>query len=170
MRHRGGQRTIVAATGDHNTRSIFEYPDASRLDLAYGVPILFRVPAALRPADPEVGAWASHRDIFPTLQALALGIEPSRLAGRNLYAPDGPSMATSFVAGEGGRGLMLDQTGAVWGFERPSHLLWRDGRLQPASEPVPELEAAGLRARAGMALADWRVRHAALHPPSTGQD
>ncbi|MCG9054251.1 LTA synthase family protein [Laribacter hongkongensis] len=165
-----GQRTIVAATGDHNTRSIFEYPDASRLDLAYGVPILFRVPAALRPADPEVGAWASHRDIFPTLQALALGIEPSRFAGRNLYAPDGPSMATSFVAGEGGRGLMLDQTGAVWGFERPRHLLWRDGRLQPASEPVPELEAAGLRARAGMALADWRVRHAALHPPSTGQD
>ena len=79
-------------------------------------------------------------------------------------------MATSFVAGEGGRGLMLDQTGAVWGFERPMRLLWRDGRLQPASEPVPELEAAGLRARAGMALADWRVRHAALHPPSTGQD
>ena len=64
-------RTVVAATGDHNTREFFQYPDLRDLPRRDGVPLFLAVPAAyLAGRTPDVERWGSHRDIFPTLAGL----------------------------------------------------------------------------------------------------
>lgn len=156
--------TIVTATGDHNSRSIFEYPDSSILPLKYGVPIYLYLPPAMRPhGKVDTRAWASHRDIFPTLYAQALGMAPSWWAGRNLLAPASRPTAVSFIQDEGGQGIVISDDGAAQNLTRPAYLRWNGDQLQPAGANVPEaLRAETLRAQAWLALSDWRVRRAAL--------
>jgi phosphoglycerol transferase MdoB-like AlkP superfamily enzyme len=83
-----GGRTIIAVTGDHNTRGI-PYPDPAEIVMSYAVPFYLRVPAEYRNIpdltyDPlRVG---SHKDIMPTLYALSLSDTPYFRRGVNLLA------------------------------------------------------------------------------------
>src|SRR5690625_7035691 len=65
-------KTVIAATGDHPNRAVFNYSDSSQLHLRHGVPIWFYIPEAYRQAkadDISLEQWASHEDIFPTLRS-----------------------------------------------------------------------------------------------------
>ena len=162
--------TIFAASGDHNTRSIFSYPDSSYLPYKFGVPLLFYVPEAYKlsaAATEPAELWVAHDDIFPTLWAHSLSEKQVPLSsGRNLYAlaPD-KSIASSFVAAGGDIGMAISSAGAVTNLSKPNYYEWADGsalRLQPIETPTPELLALLARERACLALRDWRIRTQAL--------
>lgn len=169
--------TLFAASGDHQTRSIFNYPDNSQLPLKYGVPLLFYVPEAYQlmtqnAYQPTTQAaknsiWAAHSDIFPTLWAHSLSAVNVPLStGQNVYAatPE-TSVASSFIAADSGMGIAISQTGAVTNFAQPKYYQWADAsylKLQPIDNPTPELTALMQKEQACWALKDWRIRSQAL--------
>lgn len=64
--------TIIAATGDHNARQVFDYKDSQLLQ-KHGVPLLLYVPEKyLKNCRVDTSCIGSHRDIFPTLYNLSL--------------------------------------------------------------------------------------------------
>lgn len=142
-------RTIVAATGDHNVRTMGMYATPQRRVLRQQVPFMIwgaggmSCPAALNQP-------ASHLDMFPTLLPL-LGIRSNYLVtGRDLSACPG--------AGEP-EPLALTMIGQV----RTSEAIWELG--QPGSvscisgAPGCAWPAASDRqARARLALLDWNIR------------
>ena len=160
--------TVFAASGDHNSRTIFAYPDSARLAQKFGVPMLFYIPPAYRhdTAPVDLHAWSSHQDIFPTLWAHSLPNQRlPRSAGRDLYAPTStePS-AVSHSTSDGGRGVSLSHYGAVSNLWQPRYLQWDgNGRLQPTESPAPQLVAQGKQHVACLALSDWRIRHQAIN-------
>lgn len=111
-------QTIIVATGDHNTRTIFEYPASSLLNHQFGVPLFFSVPKAWRPTNPDTRKWVGHFDVFPTLRELVLK-EPARaFEGRNVYGTeDGFSLSFSYAVG--GNGIAINEAGAVANLAHP---------------------------------------------------
>lgn len=82
-----GRRTIVAITGDHNTRLVLPYPEGENPMLKYSVPFYLYVPGA--PANWRerfCGRYGSHRDIVPTLACLTLPHAEYMADGQNLLA------------------------------------------------------------------------------------
>ncbi|WP_162300454.1 LTA synthase family protein [Corticimicrobacter populi] len=160
------EHTLFAATGDHNTRTIFAYPDSRQLFYKYGVPIVMRIPEAYRlGGTAHTSEWVSHQDIFPTLWAHSLsGVRVPRI-GRDIYADSTDPAAVSFISedGQGGMGILISAQGAVTGFVRPTYYEWdATGQLKPTTQPSPELVLLWQRERAGLALRDWRIRSEAL--------
>lgn len=160
------EHTLFAATGDHNTRTIFAYPDSRQLFYKYGVPIIMRLPEAYRlGGTAHTDEWVSHQDIFPTLWAHSLsGVRVPRI-GRDIYADSTDPAAVSFISedGQGGMGILISAQGAVTGFMRPTYYEWdATGQLVPTTQPSPALVLLWQRERAGLALRDWRIRSEAL--------
>ncbi|CAK7058610.1 MAG: hypothetical protein KER_02479 [Kerstersia gyiorum] len=162
------EHTLFAATGDHNTRQIFTYPDASQLNFKYGVPIIMWVPEPYRLGGiPHTGEWASHQDIFATLMAHSLQDTSVAKRGRDLYADTPAPIALSFIGDESGAGpgIFISAEGAVVGMTHPQFYHWNsDGRLLPAATPSQPLQAQWQKQRALLALRDWRIRAEALQP------
>ena len=158
--------TVFAASGDHNGRTLFAYPDSSKLAYKFGVPILFYIPAAYQHANTpvELHAWSSHQDIFPTLWAHSLPDQTlPRSSGRDLYAPNGTATAVSLSSSDGGRGVSISRDGAISNLWQPHYLHWtEEGGLQPTDTPSAALVAQGKRQLACLALSDWRIRHQAI--------
>lgn len=163
-------KTVFIASGDHNTRSIIQYPDSSDLFDQFGVPILSWIPADYRFDEmPRVQDWVSHQDIFPTLWRHALSDASVPWSGDDLYAVQGDSfaddaMAISFSQQDGGPGVMISNLGAAANLRHPRYYLWADdGRsLQPTSSPPEALKTQVRQAQARLALDDWRIRREAL--------
>ncbi|WP_430222739.1 LTA synthase family protein [Paenalcaligenes sp. Me52] len=159
--------TLFAASGDHNGRTLFAYPDNTKLAYKFGVPILFYIPTAYRDDDVPVDlhAWSSHQDIFPTLWAHSLPAQTlPRSSGRDLYTPS-PTEATavSLSSSDGGRGVSISREGAISNLWKPHYLSWNErGELQPTDTPSAQLVAQGKRQLACLALSDWRIRHQAI--------
>ncbi len=153
-------KTIFAATGDHNIRSLINYPDNKKLFFKYGVPIYFSLPPSFAPATlPDLSAWAGHRDIFPTLRALALGEKPRFGGGRNLFVKAERPYAVSFIQDAVDPGVLISEAGAVVDFASPHYLTWRqDGLLEENVAATAELKQLDSLARAQLALAWWRIR------------
>jgi phosphoglycerol transferase MdoB-like AlkP superfamily enzyme len=148
-------RTILAATGDHNTRSFFEYTNASELPLRDGVPLFLAVPPAYlggRTADVE--RWGSHRDIFPTLAGLALSRARVFRSGDDLLAPPTrlPRALARWDLTISGTGASLRSAG--------QRLRWDGGGLVPCADDAcrTALDAISREERAYVALLDWNVR------------
>ncbi len=171
--------TLFAATGDHQTRSIFNYPDNSQLPLKYGVPLLLHIPEAYKLSNESVNLptkqrinpamWAAHSDIFPTLWAHSLSeVEIPLTNGQNVYsATPETSIASSFIATESGTGIAISRAGAVTDFSQPKYYQWMDAdylKLKPLENPTPELEALMHKEKACFALKDWRIRQQVLSP------
>jgi phosphoglycerol transferase MdoB-like AlkP superfamily enzyme len=166
-------RTVVAATGDHNTREFFKYPDARDLPWRDRVPFFLQAPPAyLGEASPDLDRWAGHRDIFPTLAGLALSEARVFRAGEDLLAPAArtPRALARFEAVLSDRGVV-----PVLG-EAPVLCSGDDGELSadPAGSCGPELKTIAREERAYAALLDWEVRRqairaaAATRPPTAG--
>ncbi|MDV6317509.1 LTA synthase family protein [Chromohalobacter sp. HP20-39] len=155
--------TLFAATGDHNTRSLIQYPDAHDLFDQFGVPILMWIPPAYRNGgEAQVDDWTSHRDIFPTLWAHSLSNAQVPWMGRDLYTPEPSPMALTFNQQDGGQGVMISDAGAATSLANPTYYRWSDDALQAVESPSRALKEQTQRARARMALEDWRIRREAL--------
>lgn len=156
--------TLFAATGDHNTRSIIQYPDAHDLFDQFGVPLLVWLPPRYREgAVAQVEDWTSHRDIFPTLWAHSLSGAEVPWVGRDLYAPVEAPMALTFNSQDGGAGLMVSDAGSATHLAQPTFYAWQAGGALEATEaPSDALREQARRARARLALEDWRIRREAL--------
>ena len=154
-------QTIVVATGDHNTRSVFEYPDASRLDRQFGVPVYFQVPVAWRPSSPDTTKWVGHFDIFPTLKELVLNQAPLDSEGCNVYSST-RCEAITFSQIFGGKGIAINEHGAVANFANPQYFVWEREQLKPTSEPSSALQALWMKAKAKVGIADYTVRRALI--------
>ena len=149
-------RTIVAATGDHGTRSFFEYTGTSAITLRDAVPFLvFAPPAYVGGRTPDLDRWASHRDVFPTLAGLALSRARIFRSGDDLFSP--PSRAPRALTGFD---LVVSDAGAVSGLGTGALLRWRDGALVPCEDDGcrASLRSIGREERAYVALLDWNVR------------
>ena len=158
-----GDKTIFVATGDHNTRTIFEYPDSARLDHQFGVPLFFLVPDAWRPGAPDTKRWTGHCDIFPTLRELVLKRPSRAFEGQNVYGKE-PGIALTFSQAAGGGGLAISKEGAVANLASP-HYFVRDtatGLLKATNLPTEDLKKLRAKAASRMGLADARVREGCL--------
>lgn len=156
--------TLFAATGDHNSRSIIQYPDAHDLFDQFGVPILMWLPPRYREGGTaQRDDWTSHRDIFPTLWAHSLSQAEIPWEGRDLFAATEAPMALSFNRQDGGAGMMVSEQGAATNLAQPTFYAWQDGRELAATEaPSDALREQARQARAALALKDWRIRRQAL--------
>ena len=155
-------QTILVATGDHNTRSVFEYPDGSRLHRAFGVPVYFQVPKTWRPSNPNTSKWIGHFDIFPTLKALVLNQSALRSEGCNVYATTRCD-AISFSMTSGGKGLVINEHGAVTNFANPQFFEWQGDVFVPTQNPSENLKNLWMRSKAKVGLADYEVRKALIN-------
>ncbi|GLR64367.1 LTA synthase family protein [Marinospirillum insulare] len=161
--------TLVAASGDHQSRSIITYPDNTQLPLKFGVPLLFYIPKDYKlnkePINPEI--WASHADIFPTLWEHSLSeVEVPLTSDKNIYTRTTEnSRATSFINTEGGQGIVISTAGAATNFTEPRYYQWTDTSqltLTPIAKPTAQLEILVMQEKACLVFKDWRIRNQAL--------
>lgn len=163
--------TLFIASGDHNTRSIIQYPDSHDLFNQFGVPILSWIPPAYRFDEiPRTDDWVSHRDIFPTLWAHSLSDASIPWTGDDLYGLKESSdeyspMALTFNQQDGGPGVMISDLGAATNLRQPRYYRWSEDAkaLDYTPSPSDALTDQVARARAWLALKDWRIRREALH-------
>ena len=150
-------RTVVAATGDHNTREFFQYPDVRDLPWRDRVPFFIEAPPEyLGGAVPDLDRWAGHRDIFPTLAGLALSEASVFRAGEDLLVAPArtPRALVRFET-------VLSDQGVIPALGQSHVLCWgKDGELSAdaAGSCAPELKPIGAEERAYQALLDWEVR------------
>jgi len=155
-----GDRTLLAAFGDHNTRRFYDYPDTRVADRQYGVPLLLHLPPALlagRTVDPD--RYASPRDLLPTLARLAIPGQRVFASGQDLLAPAERPRSLSHYE------MVLSREGAVLGLDRPVMLeRAADGTLSPcqAGPCRASLERLWREEQAYVALLDWNIRRQAL--------
>jgi len=160
------ERTLFAATGDHNHRTILPYPDNRQLHYKYGVPIVMHIPERYHLyGNARTQQWTSHQDIFPTLWAHSLWGHTVPRNGRNLYADNASSSnaALSFID----NGIVVSDDGAVVNLANPVFYQWDSTQpskptLMPVEPPNEALHILWQRERARMALRDWRIRSQAI--------
>lgn len=140
--------TIIAATGDHNTRGLFDYND-SQLMQKHGVPLLLYVPEKyLRNCQVDTTCFGSHRDIFPTLYHLSLSGATYLRSGVNLLdsveVKDNDAVTNNYL-------LAFNKEGCV-SLTEPLFYQWKSKNpllLEPASpEQSPKLIKLMQRAKA----------------------
>lgn len=154
-------RTVVAATGDHNTREFFQYPDARDLPWRDRVPLFVQAPPAyLAGATADLDRWAGHRDVFPTLAGLALSEARVFRAGEDLLAPSSrpPRAVARFQT-------LLSDAGVVPALGAPATFCWGgDGELSagPGDGCAAAVTPLAREERAHEALLDWEVRRQAI--------
>ena len=86
-----GRHTIVAITGDHNTRLVLPYPEGEDEMWKYSVPFYLYVPDAPEQwHDFARRRYGSHEDIIPTLANLTLADAAYLSTGQNLLADSIP--------------------------------------------------------------------------------
>jgi hypothetical protein len=152
-----GGRTVIAATGDHQMRSVrARYPADLLLDTA--VPFYLYVPKAILERTPhryDPGRPGSHKDIPPTLYALSLSGAPYySVGGRNLLAErDDPARAFGYTVR-----LFLDADGAC-----PNDGAFSGGRyaygegLRLGADAGPVSSALAEKIRAFGQLRRWQI-------------
>lgn len=89
-----GHKTIIAASGDHNTLQTLHYPDEQTFQKV-SVPLILYIPPMLRPKADKIHGFASQRDIFPTLYQLSLSKAKYAKAGISLF--DSSSIISHFA-------------------------------------------------------------------------
>ncbi len=149
-------RTLIAATGDHNVRSFGLYATPQRQYLKTQVPFI------LWGAGPDCGAQlhqpASHRDMFPTLLPL-LGVGGYLQTGRNLLgdAARQPWPAAHTPLAVSYYGGARSAQGA-WQLGQPGSFVCTPPAA-PGREPACAFDAQlDAQARAQIGLLDWMVR------------
>lgn len=158
------KHTVIAASGDHNTRFKFDSPAAWYCQQA--VPVLFWLPKTISNAAIDPERWVGHRDIFPTVKAVALGLAPKPWQGRNLFAETVPDGVYAFT-GMGKDGFAVGRAGAVAldGTQYRCYDVDKTKISQTTAKPcTPELTRLGDMARAQRAMTDYIVRRGILNP------
>lgn len=159
-------RTIVAATGDHNMKSIFAYPLPAQMSDLHAVPLYLHVPSAyLQGAAPDPARFGAHADLLPTLYGLALSEARHLGSGHSMVLPVSPELSYGVT--------MYDTLFAPEGAARPvvgdtRYFRWAAAGLDllPDATPPESLRRKVQRARAMIALQDWAIRRDVLRTES----
>lgn len=134
-----GENTIIVASGDHTARRMFEYSDADMLQ-QYAVPLIMYVPHKyLKDTEmPDVSAFASHKDVFPTIYHLALSDAAYVKSGVNLWDKD--ALASNFAISS--YQLVMNSLGGVFSDVENMYYVWTDEKktsLQLANDTEKQL-------------------------------
>lgn len=133
-----GKNTIIAVTGDHNIRQVFEY-DSENAFLQRSVPILFYVPEDYKPLFFDANVMASHKDIFPTLFHLSLSNQKYMYSGDDLF-----SKSLNYRFGINDYNFIADSLGVLFkGNQKPLYFTWKDStkrKLAPNNSDSPHAE------------------------------
>lgn len=164
------EKTLIAASGDHNTRTFFNYEGNDELQLKYGVPFYFYLPKSYQKgATLDATRFGSHWDIFPTLYQRSLSNVEYLALGQDLTTPPKKGLQASALAN---MGYVLTASGAATLQTQAQYYHWntQTTRLSPStlstSEEASDLIQAATQARARMALFDWQIRVQALKHPA----
>ncbi|OPX55181.1 Phosphoglycerol transferase MdoB [Oceanospirillum multiglobuliferum] len=164
------QKTLIAASGDHNTRTFFNYEGDNELHLKYGVPFYFYLPKAYQGnAILDANRFGSHWDIFPTLYQHSLSSAEYLALGQDLITPPKNGLQASSIANIS---YVLTAAGAATNSPQPQYYHWDRQAEHLSASPVPpaeestDLVQAVNQARARMALFDWQIRVQALKHPA----
>ena len=150
------KNTIVAATGDHNAR--MRYQSEGNWHHVFGVPVLFWLPDQQVKSSANSDRWVSHRDIVPTLLAMATGKILGNEKGRNLFAKDVKEGAVSFI-GWSGSGFVIGKPGMVTlNGKNLECYSWHEDKLVKAERCSNEQETMGKEATAQRAISEFIVR------------
>lgn len=148
--------TIVAVTGDHNSRIRTEVNQ--NWHHVYGVPVIFWVPTSIRPNCVDHAEWVSHRDIFPTLEALALGVKTSSYLGRNIFDTDKFKYALSYNPVERyGFGISKNGLIALNDDENTDCYSWHGDLLKRMNDCPKEMREASRVLRTQRALSNFKI-------------
>lgn len=157
-----GEKTLVAASGDHHLRSYFKLKMNEDIHWMDRVPLYLHMPKAYRfngrfDAEKEGG----HRDIFPTLYAHSLSQARYPGFGEDMLSPDYKG------AGLGDFTNLYTPDGVAIGLTHPTWMHWSAGKdkLEPLAQPSVALQTAVLHERARLALQDWIIRREAVKKP-----
>ena len=154
------EQTLVAVTGDHNTRNFFKYSGETELDYKFGVPIFFHIPESyLFSESVDLNRYVSHRDIFPTLYHHALsGAEYLSPGGVDVLDPDSQHLG---AMNEFRR--VVYSGGAMSLIGKDHFLRWdEDGQLTLEKNPDKAMLAIREKNRAWAALMEWFIRYQLL--------
>ncbi|GAB3627892.1 Phosphoglycerol transferase I [Pandoraea terrae] len=153
-------RTVVAATGDHNLRTLFRYRMPDDALISQQVMTYLNVPAAYRPPGENVDLTriSGHADIFPTLHHLALSDAHVPAFGQSLFTvvPEHRRYAVmnfqTLLSDAGSILAMTDSASSRLGIDRGS------GKLSGTPADISLLDDQARDARARLALQDWYTR------------
>jgi phosphoglycerol transferase MdoB-like AlkP superfamily enzyme len=155
-----GERTLVAAAGDHNLRTHYRYtlpteqPDVDRVFAWLRVPAQFAPPGR-----PDTAAFASHADLVPTLVSIALPGQRYFATGRNLWISpaDGGQAISQFDR-------LYTREAVMFPLRAPVVHDWRgNDRISPIGHaPSPVMRERARRAAAWTGLRDWYIRRTVI--------
>jgi phosphoglycerol transferase MdoB-like AlkP superfamily enzyme len=151
-------KTLIAATGDHNQREIFGYIPNEALHLQHGVPIYFYIPERYMNGELDTSMHVWHWDMFPTLFNLSLSGASYFNSGLNLAkSDDGESNCGATLLDK----IVCSDLAAVT-LNNPQYLEWNQGKAMF----VPFEGNKGISAKAEhynalFALSDWHIRQQA---------
>lgn len=154
--------TLIAATGDHNIRSI-GYADPQEAALGHAVPLYLYVPeayrteAVYRPLYPS-----SHKDIMPTLYELSLPGRSYYSNGCNITAP---RLLSNWCGYGYNREVVVFEDGFYRLADRAFHP-WADeqGLRGLAITAVPKQPEKVAQAEAFAAFMDWQIQKTVALP------
>jgi len=135
-----GENTIIAITGDHNARAVFDFSDMNPID-KYAVPFILYIPEKYKQTigTYDTDCFASHKDVFPTVYHLALSDASYVKSGVNLL--DKQQTDTNF--GITDNNVILTRNGCIRFDMKPVYYVWTDSTrtaLKPAGkEDIPAL-------------------------------
>jgi phosphoglycerol transferase MdoB-like AlkP superfamily enzyme len=127
------EKTIITATGDHNTLAVFDFNDANMF-MRYSVPFILSIPKEYRPKQIDTDRFGSHKDIFPTIFNLSLSGADYFKSGNDLFGSDD---ALYFSLNEYKNAF--DKNGGVLLNEPPLYYKWSGNTLVtcPENEKTP---------------------------------
>lgn len=148
-----GKETIVAFTGDHNTRSLtFKTEELAE---QFAVPFYLYVPKAYQKGlryDPSI--FASHKDILPTLYALSLSNTKTYELGCNLMAKEQDKTWCNVSYNS----QMLLSPSGVYQLSTNSFYPWADSQKQFVKPtPAPLTDEQLMRFKAFTDVLTWQL-------------
>lgn len=129
-----GDKTIIAVTGDHAVRGLFNYGDSEMLD-QYGVPFLLFVPDKYKPEkNIDMKNFGSHKDIFPTLFNLSLSQVKYLKSGVDLFSDEANNNFAYHLSG-----ITFSKNGCVNFTSGPTFYTWNNnGKLAKLNNKANE--------------------------------
>jgi hypothetical protein len=150
--------TVIAATGDHNTRTFGIYATPERRYLVHQVP--FVVWGEGLSCGKQLHAPASHRDMFPTLFPL-VGLDGGYVnTGRDLLADAGASTPLDAQRSVSYDGHARNAQGA-WQLGNPASFVCTPVKAGTSCKFDAKDDA---QERARLGLLDWFIRSSILQP------
>lgn len=132
-----GERTIVAATGDH---SFWVVNHSERQALQkYSVPFYLYVPKAGRPQKPDTSRFGSHLSLFPTIFELSLSDTEYNSLGTSMLDSKGPFYAANsngLILSKDGGVVMLGAKGSFFNWQNSGYDLLVPAPATPATESM----------------------------------